>query len=79
MGLTILTSRIGHLNLELAPPTDDAPAAAAEPEALPLGQPAPPAATDPFDQIRRLAELRDQGIITDEEFASKKAELLDRI
>jgi len=30
-------------------------------------------------QIRRLAELRDQGILTEEEFDSKKHDLLDRM
>lgn len=34
---------------------------------------------DVTDQIRKLAELRDDGILTEEEFAKKKAELLDRI
>jgi hypothetical protein len=31
------------------------------------------------DQIRKLAELRDSGAITEEEFELKKAELLDRM
>ena len=30
------------------------------------------------DQIRKLAELRDEGILTDEEFEAKKAEILGR-
>lgn len=34
---------------------------------------------DPMEQIARLAELRDAGALTDDEFASKKAELLRRI
>ena len=46
--------------------------------------PAPPAAppaansgTDEMiDQLRQLAELRDQGILTDEEFAVQKARIL---
>jgi len=38
----------------------------------------PPA--DPvFDQIKKLAELRDSGIITEQEFTAKKTELLKRI
>ena len=38
----------------------------------------PPA--DPiFDQIKKLAELRDSGIITEEEFTVKKTELLKRL
>jgi Short C-terminal domain len=45
---------------------------------------APPAARiiqtpDPLDQIERLGSLRDRGLITDEEFESKKRELLDRM
>ena len=46
--------------------------------------PAPPAAApaagtgdDVADQIRRLGELRSQGLLTDEEFAAAKARLLD--
>ncbi len=34
---------------------------------------------DVFDQIRRLAELRDEGMIASEEFEAKKKELLDRL
>lgn len=30
-------------------------------------------------QLRKLAELRDEGLITEEEFAAKKAELLARL
>jgi len=36
-------------------------------------------ALDLADQIRKLSELRDAGILTDEEFNSKKADLLSRI
>jgi hypothetical protein len=34
---------------------------------------------DIIDQIRRLGELRDSGLITPEEFETKKAELLGRL
>jgi large subunit ribosomal protein L7/L12 len=34
---------------------------------------------DPLDQLRKLGELRDAGVLTDEEFEAKKAELLGRI
>jgi hypothetical protein len=37
----------------------------------------PPPTIDVADQLRKLAELRDQGILTDEEFAAQKAKLLD--
>jgi uncharacterized membrane protein YeaQ/YmgE (transglycosylase-associated protein family) len=32
-----------------------------------------------MDQIRKLGELRDEGILTEEEFQAKKAELLSRL
>jgi hypothetical protein len=31
-----------------------------------------------FDQIRKLAELHKDGVLTDEEFTAKKQELLSR-
>jgi hypothetical protein len=34
---------------------------------------------DVFDQIRKLAELKDQGILSEEEFAAKKQALLDKL
>jgi Short C-terminal domain len=34
---------------------------------------------DPLDQLERLAKLRDAGVVTPEEFAAKKAELLERL
>lgn len=40
---------------------------------------APVAAVDGADQLRRLAELRDQGVLSDEEFAAKKSEILSRM
>lgn len=36
-------------------------------------------ASDIFDQIRKLGELCDAGLVTAEEFDAKKAELLDRL
>ncbi len=40
---------------------------------------APEAQPDVTEHIAKLAALRDQGILTDEEFATKKAELLARL
>jgi hypothetical protein len=34
---------------------------------------------DVFDQIRKLAELKDQGILSEEEFSAKKQTLLDKL
>lgn len=61
-----------------SPPAAAVPAAAApanssvkEPEPVPTG--------DVFENLKKLKELYDQGIITREEFETKKKELLDRI
>ena len=35
--------------------------------------------SDPLEEIRELAKLRDDGLITSEEFEQKKKEQLDRI
>lgn len=49
-------------------------AAAPQPVAA---EPAPAAApTDVVTQLKALAELRDQGILTEEEFAAQKAKIL---
>ena len=37
----------------------------------------PPAETSTSDELERLAELRDQGVITEEEFEAKKKQILD--
>jgi Short C-terminal domain len=55
---------------QAAPPAPSAstapPAPAAEPEKV-----------DVVEQLKRFAELRDQGILTEEEFAAQKAKLLN--
>ncbi|HEY2637725.1 MAG TPA: SHOCT domain-containing protein [Solirubrobacteraceae bacterium] len=38
-----------------------------------------PAAADPVDEIRKLADLRDRGALTQAEFAAQKAKLLERL
>ncbi|MCZ7536279.1 MAG: SHOCT domain-containing protein [Acidimicrobiia bacterium] len=43
--------------------------------AEPVPTSAPPA-DDPIARLRELAELRDQGILTEEEFAAQKAKIL---
>lgn len=55
-----------------------APGADAPPPAAPA-EPAAAAGPDLIDQIKRLGELHDAGILTDEEFSTKKAELLARM
>lgn len=40
------------------------------------GAAASAAPADPAEQIRKLAQLRDEGILSEEEFQAKKAQLL---
>ncbi len=65
---------------QAAPP---GPAPAAQPEAPAAAAPdapetdAPEAAESPdVEQLKQFAALRDQGIITEEEFSAKKAQIL---
>ena len=48
----------------------------AEQQAAAPPPPAPPAADDPYAELQKLAELKAQGIITEEEFEAKKKQLL---
>jgi hypothetical protein len=54
-----------------APPPEQAPEPAA-----PDASPAPIALDDQLAQIEQLAELHTKGILTDEEFAAKKQQIL---
>ncbi|KAA9010119.1 SHOCT domain-containing protein [Histidinibacterium aquaticum] len=70
---------------EPAAPVDRAPAGTAAPTARPDPEASSPVAAETlsddaiFSRLERLAELRDRGILSDEEFAAKKAELLARL
>ena len=55
---------------EQAPEQAPAPAAAAAPA------PAAPSTDDKIEQLKQLADLHTQGILTDEEFANEKAKIL---
>ena len=50
------------------------PGYAPEPQAPPPPPAAPP--PDPIKQLKDLAALKEQGILTDEEFAAQKAKIL---
>ena len=64
--------------------SEQSPQYAPEPqyyEQAPAYQPPPAPASEagstvPVEQLKQLAELREQGILTDEEFAAQKAKLL---
>jgi hypothetical protein len=38
--------------------------------------PAPASAADPIEQLRELAALKQEGVLTDDEFAAQKAKIL---
>jgi len=73
-----------ELEIEVGRPT--MPPIRTEPAPAPAPAPAPPSAParidtseEVADALGRLGQLRDQGLITPEEFEAKKAELLGRI
>jgi hypothetical protein len=72
--LPLMTS--GHLGSP-----DERPMASTRPAAAPPPEPdmAAAPATDILATLERLAELRHKGILSEEEFATKKAELLRRL
>jgi hypothetical protein len=54
----------------------DAEAYPQEQYAPPPAPPPAPAAADRVDQLKDLADLKQQGVLTDEEFAAEKARIL---
>ena len=56
----------------------DAQAEAAPPDAAPADEAAAPEAAESaqIQELRQLAALKDQGILTEEEFSAKKAQIL---
>jgi hypothetical protein len=60
---------------EEAPPPQQQYAPPPQQYAPPAPAPAAPAA-DPIQQLKELAELKSQGILTDDEFAAQKAKIL---
>lgn len=71
---------LGMSGPAVLPVTADTPPAWDAPVSDPPGHDVPQAASgsgsDPLDQIARLAQLRDSGALTDEEFQREKAKLL---
>jgi membrane protease subunit (stomatin/prohibitin family) len=45
-------------------------------ESVEQPQAAPPPAVDPIDRLKELGELRDSGVLTEEEFQAQKAKVL---
>jgi hypothetical protein len=60
----IAAQRSAAYQQQVAPPPPPAP------------EPPPAAGTDLVSQLKQLAELKEQGILTEEEFAAQKAKIL---
>ena len=79
-----LEQAMTELNIQSAPLTDEDQAAlgadpaqtAPAPAAPAPAAPPPPAGPSYLEELEKLGELRDKGIITDAEFEAKKKELL---
>jgi hypothetical protein len=74
-----LKQAMQELNIQSQPLTAEEQAALAQqgqPNPPSAAQPNPPAQMDYIDELKQLAGLRDQGIITPEEFDAKKKQLL---
>lgn len=68
-----------ELNRPTAPPVRSSDASTAAPATAPAPTPQADTADEVTDALERLGDLRDRGILTPEEFAAKKAELLSRL
>jgi hypothetical protein len=55
---------------------DFQPAGSSEPEAAPAAAPAAPAEPQYMAELEQLAQLREQGVLTPEEFDAKKKQIL---
>ena len=83
-GSLTLTSQHGTVSISALPvvSVDGVQTKAPEPSVAPASEPYRPDSTqemDLFAKIERLAELHKKGILSSEEFAAKKAELLSRL
>ena len=83
-GSLTLTSQHGTVSVSTLPvvSVDGVQTKAPEPRVAPASEPYRPDSaqeTDLFAKIERLAELHKKGILSSEEFAAKKAELLSRL
>jgi hypothetical protein len=73
---TAVSNRVSHRQAQRWGQQEYAQYAEPEPAyAAPAPAPAAPAA-DPIQQLKELAALKQQGILTDEEFAAQKAKIL---
>ena len=75
---TAVSNRVSRRQAQRWGYTDQEPQYAEPQYAEPAPPPPAPAApaADPIEQLKQLAALKDQGILTEEEFAAQKAKIL---
>ena len=74
--LDIETHELTDAEVAAIESADAEPSAPAAQETPPAAQPTQPAQADYITELKRLAELRDMGIVTADEFEAKKKQLL---
>ena len=73
-GAAYVGNRAGKASAQQQMAPQDAPPAYEEPAPAPA--PAMSAEDSQIDELQKLAALKDQGILTEEEFSAKKAQIL---
>ena len=74
---TAVSNRVSRRQGQRWAANQPAPQQQAPPPPPPPAQPAPPAGgTDRIAALKQLGELRDQGVLTEEEFNTEKAKIL---
>lgn len=68
---TAVSNRVSRRQAERWAAQESQPQYAEQPQAAP-----PPAAPDPIERLKELGELRDKGVLTEEEFEAQKAKVL---
>ena len=69
---TAVSNRVSRRQAERWAAQEPQPQYAEQPQAAA----APPAAPDPIERLKELGELRDKGVLTEEEFEAQKAKVL---
>jgi hypothetical protein len=75
---TAVSNRVSRRQANRWSQQDDQQDAQEQPQYAPAPAPAPaaPSESDTIDQLEKLGELKDKGILSDEEFAAQKAKIL---
>jgi hypothetical protein len=68
---TAVSNRVSRRQAERWSQQEPQPSYVEQPQAAPA-----PAAADPIDRLKELGELRDSGVLTEEEFQAQKAKVL---